>query len=155
MKSSRFKISISVESYEKTDENYRNCYVAKNCIVSKLSEILILIFDSTNWRLRWRMSQNFTSPSFLLVEKKVVKERFGRTGYVGPGWARLGRFIVLKYSASRKMVTQIYFIFLKDLEQLVGPRGDPSIYDYNLNYSWCEFNYFRRYDKNKYPINEI
>ena len=37
------KISISVESYdeEKSTENYRNCYVAKKIIVSKLSKVSI------------------------------------------------------------------------------------------------------------------
>jgi len=46
MKPSEFKMSNSVESYEEnTAENY---YVAKNCIVSKLSKISILNFDSTN-----------------------------------------------------------------------------------------------------------
>ena len=35
MKSSEFKIYISVESYgEKTAENYRKCYVAEKCIIS-------------------------------------------------------------------------------------------------------------------------
>ena len=44
MKPSEFKISISVESYdEKNAENYRNYYVAEKHIVSKLSEISILI----------------------------------------------------------------------------------------------------------------
>ena len=39
MKTSGFKISISVESYdEKTAENYRNWYVAHKRIVFKLSE---------------------------------------------------------------------------------------------------------------------
>ena len=49
MKSSKFKISISVEIYgEKTAENYRNFYVAENLIVSKLSEISIPNFNITN-----------------------------------------------------------------------------------------------------------
>ena len=40
MKPSEFKIHDSVESHdEKTDENYRNLYVAKKRIVSKLSKI--------------------------------------------------------------------------------------------------------------------
>ena len=38
MKLSEFKISISVASNEeKSVENYRNCYVAENRILSKLS----------------------------------------------------------------------------------------------------------------------
>ena len=46
MKPSEFKLSILVESYdEKTEENYRNCYVAENRIVSKLLKILITNFD--------------------------------------------------------------------------------------------------------------
>ena len=49
MKPSEFKISISVASYdEKTEENYGNCYVAGDRIVSKLSKISISNFDSTN-----------------------------------------------------------------------------------------------------------
>ena len=52
MKPSEFKISISVESCdEKTAENYRNGYVAEKRTVSKLSEIPILNFDSTNLKL--------------------------------------------------------------------------------------------------------
>ena len=44
-----FKISISVESYdEKTAENYQNCYVAENRIISKQSEISISNFDGIN-----------------------------------------------------------------------------------------------------------
>ena len=38
MTPSELKISISVESYDvKTVENYQNCYVAKQHLVSKLS----------------------------------------------------------------------------------------------------------------------
>ena len=49
MKPSIFKISILVEVYEeKTAENYRNCYVAEKRIFSKLSEISMPNFDSTN-----------------------------------------------------------------------------------------------------------
>ena len=49
MKPSEFKISILVESYgEKTAKNYRNGYIAEKRIVSKLSEISIPNFDSTN-----------------------------------------------------------------------------------------------------------
>ena len=49
MKPSKFKISISVENYdEKSVEKDRNCYVAEERIVSKLSKISIPNFDSTN-----------------------------------------------------------------------------------------------------------
>ena len=49
MELSDFKMSISVESYdEKTDENYRNCYGAEKRIISKLSKISILNFNSIN-----------------------------------------------------------------------------------------------------------
>ena len=49
MKPSEFQISIAVESYdEKSDENYRNFYVADKLIVSKLLYISIPNFDSTN-----------------------------------------------------------------------------------------------------------
>ena len=49
MKPSELKISVSVKSYdEKTDEIYRNCYVAENLIVFKLSKISIPNFNSTN-----------------------------------------------------------------------------------------------------------
>ena len=52
MKASEFKISVPVESYdEKTAENYRNCYVAKKRIASKLSKISIpnLITQIEDW----------------------------------------------------------------------------------------------------------
>ena len=45
------KISFSVESYEKTAENYQNCYVAEKRIVHKLSKISIPNFDRTDERL--------------------------------------------------------------------------------------------------------
>ena len=49
MNSSKFKISISVESYdEKTAENYGNYFVAEKCIMFTLSKISIPNFDSTN-----------------------------------------------------------------------------------------------------------
>ena len=49
MKLSEFKIFISIESYdEKSAENYRNCYAAENRIASKLSQISIPNFNSTN-----------------------------------------------------------------------------------------------------------
>ena len=38
----------SLKYDEKTAENYRNCYAAKKRIISKLSKISILNFDSTN-----------------------------------------------------------------------------------------------------------
>ena len=59
---SGLKISISVKSYdEKTAENYWNCYVAKKRIVSKLSKLSFQHFDSTNWKLEWRLCTNFMS----------------------------------------------------------------------------------------------
>ena len=46
---SEFKNFVSVECYdEKSAENYRNCYVAENRIASKLSDISIPNFNSTN-----------------------------------------------------------------------------------------------------------
>ena len=53
MKPSKYKIFISVKSYdEKTAENNRNCYDAGKHIASKLlSKISIPDFDSTNSRL--------------------------------------------------------------------------------------------------------
>ena len=67
IKPSEFKTSISVESYnEKTTENYRNGYVVEKRIVSKLSEISIPNFNSTNWRLECIFFQYFTSLYFIL-----------------------------------------------------------------------------------------
>ena len=49
MKSSEFKISFSVESYDKKLlENGQNCYVAEEHIVSILSKTSISNFDSTS-----------------------------------------------------------------------------------------------------------
>ena len=49
IQSSKFKITISVESYDvKTAENYRNYYVAEKRIVSKLSKTSIQNFGITN-----------------------------------------------------------------------------------------------------------
>ena len=50
MKSSGLKISISVESHdEKTEENYRNCYVAENIIVKDIDPMTIdLPIDKSN-----------------------------------------------------------------------------------------------------------
>ena len=48
-KPSEFEISISVQSYdENTAGNDQNCYVAEECIDSKLSNISITNFVSTN-----------------------------------------------------------------------------------------------------------
>ena len=70
MKQSESKIYLSVESYdEKVAENYWNCYVAEKFIVSKLLKKLFLNFESTNWRLEWRLCQHFTSLPFILSEK--------------------------------------------------------------------------------------
>ena len=50
---SKSKIFLSVESCdEKTAENYQNCYVTDNRIVSNLTKISIPNFDSTNWKLK-------------------------------------------------------------------------------------------------------
>ena len=49
MKPSEFKNSISIESYdEKTAESYRNCYVAEERIIFKLSKISIPHLNSTD-----------------------------------------------------------------------------------------------------------
>ena len=49
---SELKFPISVESYdEETAGNYRYCYVAEKCIVSKLSKISISKFDSIKCKL--------------------------------------------------------------------------------------------------------
>ena len=62
----RINISISVKSYdEKIAENYRDCYVNRKCIVSKLSEISIPNFNSTNGRL----CKVFLIVKFLIVSK--------------------------------------------------------------------------------------
>ena len=54
MKPSELKNFISVESYyEKTAENYRNCYVAEKRMVSKFSKISIPNFDSKLKKLFW------------------------------------------------------------------------------------------------------
>ena len=67
MKPSEFIIPISVESYdEKTAENYWNCNVAEKRIASKLSEISIPNFKSTNWRLEWSQTPR-RSPFYLFL----------------------------------------------------------------------------------------
>ena len=49
-------MSVSVESYdEKTAENYQNYYVAEKSITSKLLNISIPNFGSTNLRLEGRL----------------------------------------------------------------------------------------------------
>ena len=53
----------------KTSENGWNCYVAEKLIVSKLSKVPILDFDSTNLRFGKRLWHNFTFPSSILFEK--------------------------------------------------------------------------------------
>ena len=60
-----YKFPFQSKRYdEKTAENCRNCYVGEKSIVSKLWNISIPNFDSINWRLEWRLLQNFTSLSF-------------------------------------------------------------------------------------------
>ena len=62
-----FKISVwCIDEY--TAENYRNGYVAEKRIVSTLLKISIPNFNSTNWRLQWRLYHHFTS----------LKERYSR-----------------------------------------------------------------------------
>ena len=70
MKLPELKIYFSVESYdEKTVENCRNSYIAKNCIVSKLLKTLVPNFNNTNWKTEARLCQNFTYLSLILSEK--------------------------------------------------------------------------------------
>ena len=84
MESSEFKISISVESYdEKTTENYRNCYVAEERIIFKLSKILIPNFSSTNGKLKSKLCQNFTSLFLKLSEKKTSNGVIDGLGLAG------------------------------------------------------------------------
>jgi len=74
MKPSEFKTSIQAESYDKkTTENDIKCYVAEKQMLHKLSKLSILNFDSNNWRLEWRLSQNFTCSSCLVSQKYDVK----------------------------------------------------------------------------------
>ena len=83
-------------------ENYWKRYVAKKHIVSKLSNIWILNFSNTNWRLQWRLCQNFTSLYFYTFSRN--KQSMSVT--VGSRC-----FIILNYSGSLKMVMKMYFIF--------------------------------------------
>ena len=70
IKPSELKNFNSVESYdEKTVENCRNSYIAKNCIVSKLLKILVPNFNNTNLKIEARLCQNFTYLSLILSEK--------------------------------------------------------------------------------------
>ena len=79
-----------------------HCAYSK-CIILKLSKISIQNFDSINWRLEWRLCWNFTSPSFILSEKKTVKECYGQTGLVHR----------LNDSDSPKMVIKLNFNFFR------------------------------------------
>ena len=102
MKPSELDILISVESYdEKTNGNYRDCYVVEKCIFSKLSKISIPNFNSTNWRLEltwiWRL--------YLLY---FPRNRPSKSVTIGQG-----RFIVLNDSASPKRVVKIHFNFFR------------------------------------------
>ena len=94
MKSSEFKIFISVESYdEKTAENYRNCYVAEKHIV----------FNST--MKTWiKIVSNFTFLS--LKFREISRQKTSRLGRAGSC-----RFIVLNESASPKMIIKNVFYF--------------------------------------------
>ena len=61
MKPSEFKISISVEYYnKKTAKNYRNFNVVEKCIVSKLSKISIPNFNSLKIVSKFRFSIFYT-----------------------------------------------------------------------------------------------
>ena len=76
MKSSEFKISLSIESYDKKKyaENHRNCFDVEKRIVSKITKISIPNVDSTNGRLDSRLCQNLMYLSLIISEKPAVKE---------------------------------------------------------------------------------
>ena len=60
MISSEYKISPSIKSCnEKTAQNDRNWYIVEKHIASNLSKISMPNFESTYWRLKWRLCQNF------------------------------------------------------------------------------------------------
>ena len=106
MKPSEFRISISIESYdEKTAENCRNCYVFEKRIVCKLPKISATNFNSTNWRIEWRLCEYFTSLS-LILSKKWASKNIMVNGY--------------------KTLFHFFFsIFLKALEPFECQRSDP------------------------------
>ena len=135
MKTSKFVIFFSVESYDKQklQKNDHNCYVAEKGIVSKLSMILISNLNIINCvKKLW---QNITFLSVILSEKYAVNERHGR--------ARSGLFRVLELddSASTKMIMKMYFkfsrFFLKILELFECCRGD--LYIMTVNRSLIRF----------------
>ena len=59
-------------------KNWWNYSVADKRIVSELSKVLKLNFNSTNWRFECRLYQNFTFLSLIVSEKWDVKKRDGR-----------------------------------------------------------------------------
>ena len=72
-----FKISNLIESYEeKTAENYRNCDVTEKRIISKLTKISILNFNSMNENLELRLYQNFTFLLYFPRNKLLKSIRF-------------------------------------------------------------------------------
>ena len=92
MKPTKFKISISVESYdEKTTDNYRNCYIDEKHIVSKLSKISILVVQIEDLNEDGVKSSRLYILYFLRYKpSKGVTVGPVRSVRVGPG-----RFIVL------------------------------------------------------------
>ena len=100
--------TIRVEIYDdKNAENYRNCYVAKYRIVSKLLKLSIQILIAKN------KDMNKGRVKILLLYL-IYYRRYRPSKSVTVG---TGRFIVLNDSASTNMVTKMYLnFFLKDLE---------------------------------------
>ena len=82
MTPSELKISPSVESYDElTDENYRNHYIAEKHIVSELSKIPILDFNSTNLRLGKRLCQIFVLYDCIFYTfRELSRKRASRSG---------------------------------------------------------------------------
>ena len=65
-------------------------------------------FDGSNWRLEWRLCQNFTSLSLILSEKWAFKEHYGRAG---PGRVGLASLFFLNDSYRSKMIMKFFFKF--------------------------------------------
>ena len=101
MKPSESKISLSLESYdEKTAENYRNCYVAEECIGFKLWKISIkkiLLAQIGDFN---RYCINISLPYILYS----LRNKPSKSVSVGSG-----RFIFLNDLASPKRVIKIYY----------------------------------------------
>ena len=78
-------------------KNWWNYYVAEKRIVSKLSKISNPNFNNTDWRLEWKLCQDFTFLYFIVYEKTDIKEREGRTRSGAAGLVHDGnRFYVEK-----------------------------------------------------------